>query len=160
MQENRHPSVVTMRMRSGQDRRRYNLPSHDEVAAIFVGDNEGGPPAPRQRDIVIYPRDQPLTSISTLSANLDPMIYPLFLPQPCANFMFIALLLGLASTQYCMERSYFNSILLMPIHRWKDKDWTLYAITSSLYVSNSTRDWLTMWSNVLLEKILSFHLLS
>ncbi|XP_057302694.1 uncharacterized protein LOC130636863 [Hydractinia symbiolongicarpus] len=47
--KNRQPSVVSMVMREGNDRRRYNAPLHQEVAAIFVG-NDGAPPA--ARDIV------------------------------------------------------------------------------------------------------------
>ena len=55
--ENCQPSEVRMYMRTGRNRRRYNVPTHDEVAAIFVGDN-GAPPA--QRDIVFYPGNHPL----------------------------------------------------------------------------------------------------
>ena len=40
--ENRQPSEVAMHMCVGGDRRRYNLPTFDEVAAI-VG-NDGAPP--------------------------------------------------------------------------------------------------------------------
>ena len=50
--ENRPASVVSMIMREGPDRRRYNAPLHEEVAAIFTG-NDGAPPTPR--DIVVYP---------------------------------------------------------------------------------------------------------
>ena len=59
--ENRQPSNVIMVMREGEDRRRYNAPLHEEVAAIFVG-NDGAPP--HARDIIVYPRNQPLRSIS------------------------------------------------------------------------------------------------
>ncbi|XP_057290125.1 uncharacterized protein LOC130612787 [Hydractinia symbiolongicarpus] len=62
--ENRQPSVVSMVMREGNDRRRYNAPLHQEVAAIFV-DNDGAPPA--ARDIVVYPRNQPLRQIPHIS---------------------------------------------------------------------------------------------
>ncbi|XP_057294730.1 uncharacterized protein LOC130623277 [Hydractinia symbiolongicarpus] len=76
--ENRVPSEVRMCMRVGSDRRRYNLPHHDEVAAIFVG-QDGAPPG--NRDIITYPRGGNLQNISTLSANLEPMVYPLFFPR-------------------------------------------------------------------------------
>lgn len=69
--------IVKMRMRTGPDHRRYNLPSHEEVAVIFVGEEEGLP-EPQLRDIVVYPRDRPVKTISTLSANLYSMMYPLF----------------------------------------------------------------------------------
>ena len=52
-QEGRPVSQVTMHMHTGADRRRYNLPNHEEVAAVFVG-QDGAPPAPK--DVVIYPR--------------------------------------------------------------------------------------------------------
>ncbi|XP_057310674.1 uncharacterized protein LOC130648635 [Hydractinia symbiolongicarpus] len=51
--QNRAPSEVRMYMRVGNDRKRYNLPHHDEVAAVFVG-QDGAPPG--NRDVVIYPR--------------------------------------------------------------------------------------------------------
>ncbi|XP_057310670.1 uncharacterized protein LOC130648632 [Hydractinia symbiolongicarpus] len=76
--ENRVPSEVRMCMRVGSDRRRYNLPHYDEVAAVFVG-QDGAPPG--NRDIVTYPRGGNLRNISTLSANLEPMVYPLFFPR-------------------------------------------------------------------------------
>ena len=68
--ENRPASNVTMTMREGNDPRRYNAPLNEEVAAIFVG-NDGEPPA--SRDIVVYPRNQPLRNISYLSSNIDAM---------------------------------------------------------------------------------------
>ena len=67
----------------GQDRRRYNLPSHNEVAVVFVGE-DGAPHA--SREVVIYPRGQPLKTISSMSANLDPMVYPLFFPRGDAGW--------------------------------------------------------------------------
>ena len=52
---------ITMQFRVGKDRRRYNTPHHDEVAVVFVG-KDGAPPM--ERDIIVYPRDQPLQHIS------------------------------------------------------------------------------------------------
>ena len=76
--ENRPPHQVPMFMHRGQDRRRYNEPHFNEVAAVFVGE-DGAPPA--QRDVIVYPRDQPLQQISSMSANLDPMCYPVLFPR-------------------------------------------------------------------------------
>nr|XP_047138530.1 uncharacterized protein LOC124814662 [Hydra vulgaris] len=81
--EGRPTSVVRMSLLEGHDRRRYNLPSHEEVAIVFVGD-DGAPPA--SREIVIYPRDQPLRTISSMSANLDPLVYPIFFPRGDAGW--------------------------------------------------------------------------
>ena len=77
---NRPASKVYMTMKTGSDRRRYNMPHFEEVAAVFVG-VDGEPPA--HRDIVVYSRaeDAGLRNISTLSANLDPLMYPIFFPR-------------------------------------------------------------------------------
>ncbi|KAF2363180.1 hypothetical protein FHG87_006062 [Trinorchestia longiramus] len=50
--ENMPPRQVTMQFISGPDRRRYNNPTGNEVAAVFVGD-DGAPSM--YRDIVVYP---------------------------------------------------------------------------------------------------------
>ena len=70
--------LVKMSLLEGQDRRRYNLPSHNEVAVVFIGE-DGAPPA--SREILVYPRGHPLKTISSMSANLDPMVYPLLFPM-------------------------------------------------------------------------------
>ena len=69
---------IKMIFKRGNDQRRYNKPHHDEVAAVFVGD-EGAPPC--QRDITVYPKDTPCQIISYMSANCDPMCYPLIFPR-------------------------------------------------------------------------------
>ena len=79
--EDRSVSVVKMSLFEGQDRRRYNLPSYNEV--VFVGE-DGAPPA--SREVVIYPRGHPLKTLSSMSANLDPMVYPLFFPRGDAGW--------------------------------------------------------------------------
>ena len=66
-----------MSLLKGHNRRRYNLPSYEEVTVVFVGDDDA-PPA--TREIVVYPRGQPLKTISSMSANLDPLVYPIFSP--------------------------------------------------------------------------------
>ncbi|CAK9295760.1 unnamed protein product [Gordionus sp. m RMFG-2023] len=62
------------------DRRRYNLPSMDDVAMIF--NNEDGEP-PFKRDIKVYPKsnDNDLIILNVLSPNLDPMVYPILFPH-------------------------------------------------------------------------------
>nr|XP_047140914.1 uncharacterized protein LOC100203419 [Hydra vulgaris] len=81
--EGRSVSVVNMSLLEEQDRGRYNLPSHSEVAVVFVGE-DGAPPA--SREVVIYPRGHPLKTISSMSANLDPMVNPLFFPRDDAGW--------------------------------------------------------------------------
>ena len=55
--EGRLVFVVKISLLEGQDRRCYNLPSHNEVAVVFVGE-DGAPPA--SKEVVIYPRGHPL----------------------------------------------------------------------------------------------------
>ena len=55
----RIPSIQ-LHYRTGNDRRRYNVPHHDEVAMIFVGD-DGAPPI--HSDVVVYSRDHSLQQI-------------------------------------------------------------------------------------------------
>ncbi|XP_065640451.1 uncharacterized protein LOC136073037 [Hydra vulgaris] len=81
--EGRPTSIVKMSLLEGGDRRRYNLPSHEEVAIVFVGDDGAPPPS---REVVIYPRGQALKTISSMSANQDPMIYPIFFPRGDAGW--------------------------------------------------------------------------
>ncbi|XP_065322969.1 uncharacterized protein LOC135930111 [Gordionus sp. m RMFG-2023] len=76
--ENRPISKVNMIFRRDRanDRRRFNIPTIDEVAMIF--NNDDGEP-PFQRDVKVYPRndDSNLVILNILSPNLDPMVYPL-----------------------------------------------------------------------------------
>ena len=72
--EGRSHIVLKMSLLDGHNRRRYNVPSLEEVAVVFVGD-DGAPPA--TREVVIYPRGQHLRSISSMSATLDPEVYPI-----------------------------------------------------------------------------------
>ena len=81
--ERRSVSVVKMSLLEGQDRRRYNLPSHNEVVVVFVGE-DGAPLA--SREVVIYPRGHPLKTISSMFANLVHMVYPLFFPRGDAGW--------------------------------------------------------------------------
>ncbi|KAK7089794.1 hypothetical protein V1264_024238 [Littorina saxatilis] len=76
--DNRTPSSVTMHILRGPDQKRYNNPQQDELAVIFSS-HDGAPP--QERDIVVYPRNELPKSISYMSANIDPMVYPLFFPH-------------------------------------------------------------------------------
>ena len=75
-QQNPHKDVK-MWMKKVTDNKRHNLPSHDEVAAIFVGEDG----APTNPDFAVYPRGRPLQRIYCTSPNLDPMVYPLLFPR-------------------------------------------------------------------------------
>ncbi|XP_066910716.1 uncharacterized protein [Clytia hemisphaerica] len=99
--ENRPVSRITMVMREGHDQRRGNVPLHEEVAAIFTGE-DGAPPA--GKNIVVYPRNHHLQSIPSTSSVVDPYIYPLLfprgdlgwdmnmphgLPEPCTSYNYL-----------------------------------------------------------------------
>ena len=73
-----HDVNIVFKRDRNDDRRRYNLPSGDEVAMIFK--NSIGEP-PFERDFRVYPfPNQPLINLNILSPNLDPMTYPVFFP--------------------------------------------------------------------------------
>ena len=78
-ENNTVPRTVTMNIMRGSDPRRYNNPTRtDEVAAIFISP-DGVPP--HDRDIVVHPKNQAPCNISWRSANIDPMVYPVFFPR-------------------------------------------------------------------------------
>ncbi|CAF1394809.1 unnamed protein product [Rotaria sordida] len=60
------------------DRRLYNLPTANEVAAVFVGEDSE---VPTYRHIAIHPRGQSLQTIHIIDPNCDSMIYPLLFPR-------------------------------------------------------------------------------
>ena len=60
------------------DRRLYNLPTANEVAAVFQGEHSE---VPTYRHIAIHPRGQDLQTISILHPHCNPMIYPLLFPR-------------------------------------------------------------------------------
>ena len=57
---------------------RYNRPTVEEVAAVFVG-HDGAPPS--HKDIVVYPRGQEKHRVSELHSCVDPMSYVLLFPR-------------------------------------------------------------------------------
>ncbi|GBN76709.1 hypothetical protein AVEN_209575-1 [Araneus ventricosus] len=76
--------VVNMVFRRDRhsDQRRYNAPTTNEIAMVFV--NSDVEP-PFERDIRVYPLnpenpEQPFININILSPNLDPMAYPILFP--------------------------------------------------------------------------------
>ena len=71
------PVRMIIAQRPFQDRC-YDNPTATEIAAVYVGD-EGAPPDPANRDIVIYhTANNNTTKIKATSPNADPMTYPLF----------------------------------------------------------------------------------
>ncbi|CAF5162094.1 unnamed protein product, partial [Rotaria sp. Silwood1] len=60
------------------NRRPYNLPTANEVAAIFVGEDTE---VPTYRHIAIHPRGQDLKTIPILHPHCYPMTYPLLFPR-------------------------------------------------------------------------------
>ena len=64
---------------ANSDMRRYNHPSKEEVAAVFVAE-DGAPPA--YRDLVMWPRDesQPVHRMDDSNEHVDPCTYALLFP--------------------------------------------------------------------------------
>ncbi|CAF1033632.1 unnamed protein product [Rotaria sordida] len=60
------------------DRRLYNVPTANEVAAVFVGEDSE---IPTYRHIAIHPRGHNLQTISILHPHCDPMTYFLLFPH-------------------------------------------------------------------------------
>ena len=76
--ENVRPRKISMQFKCGPDARRFNTPTNNEIAAIFVGE-DGAPPI--HRDVIVYPTAEQKHRISYLSSHLDSMIYPLLFPN-------------------------------------------------------------------------------
>ena len=74
--ENRAVTEIRMHMRSGPDRRRYNLPTTNEVAPIYVGDDESSP----LHDFSFFSNDGKVRAISITSPHCGPMTFPLLFP--------------------------------------------------------------------------------
>lgn len=81
---NQPPPQVSLVFRRDRrsDNRRYNNPTSNEIAMIFV--NEDGEP-PFERDIRIYPKNpensqHQYVQLNILSSNLDPMTYSILYP--------------------------------------------------------------------------------
>ncbi|XP_065684368.1 uncharacterized protein LOC136096730 [Hydra vulgaris] len=55
------------------------------VAKMSMFEGNGCAPPP-SREVVIYPRGQPLKTISSMSANLEPIVYPIFFPRGDAGW--------------------------------------------------------------------------
>ncbi|CAO4369137.1 unnamed protein product [Caenorhabditis nigoni] len=77
--ENRPERRVTMtfQIRSQDDQRRYQNPTADEVAVVYVGDDED---IPGKRGFTIHQHSGRLTSLHIIDPNCDPMSYPLLFP--------------------------------------------------------------------------------
>ncbi|GBN43321.1 hypothetical protein AVEN_249303-1 [Araneus ventricosus] len=74
--------IVSMFFRRDRhsDQRKYNAPTANEIAMVFIN-SEGEPPF--ERNIRVYPLNpvnpqQPFININILSPNLDPMAYNIF----------------------------------------------------------------------------------
>ncbi|VDO21630.1 unnamed protein product [Heligmosomoides polygyrus] len=60
------------------DHRRYNIATANEVAVVYVGNDEE---IPGERYVVVYERGQGLRTISYLDKLCDPLSYPLLFPR-------------------------------------------------------------------------------
>ncbi len=79
-QEDRPPMQVQMVFDTDRrlDRRRYNAPTANEIAAIMVGPSSG-PMQPHR--LVVHSRGDGLQTIRVIDPRCDPMCYPLLFPR-------------------------------------------------------------------------------
>ncbi|CAO4377605.1 unnamed protein product [Caenorhabditis nigoni] len=77
--ENRPERNVTMvfQIRSQDDQRRYQNSTANEVAVVYVGDDDE---IPGKRGTTVYKRGGGLRFMHIIDRNCDPMTYPLFFP--------------------------------------------------------------------------------
>ncbi|PIC42015.1 hypothetical protein B9Z55_009226 [Caenorhabditis nigoni] len=77
--ENRPERRVTMtfQIRSQDDQRRYQNPTADEVAVVYVGDDED---IPGKRGFTVHQHSGRLQPLHIIDPNCDPMSYPLLFP--------------------------------------------------------------------------------
>jgi len=73
-QQNVHMVIYSDR---SKDQRRYNLPTANDVAAVFRSD-DGCPEGPPQ--FVVYPKNGVPENLAAHCSGLDPMAYPLLFP--------------------------------------------------------------------------------
>ncbi|EGT35548.1 hypothetical protein CAEBREN_00452 [Caenorhabditis brenneri] len=71
--------TMTFRIRSQDDQNRYQNPTADEVAAVYVGDEEE---IPGERGFTIHQRGSPTPrAMNIIDRNVDPLTYPLLFPR-------------------------------------------------------------------------------
>jgi len=80
-QQNRSIKNITLQFQidASVDRRRYNSPTTNEVAAVFVGEN--GVPAANVALQVCHRNGGKLETIPMTNANCDPLSYPILFPR-------------------------------------------------------------------------------
>lgn len=59
------------------DPRRYNVPTSNEVAVVYVGEDGD---VPETRSLAVHPRGGKLTAIRDIDKICDPLTYPVFFP--------------------------------------------------------------------------------
>ncbi|VDK42808.1 unnamed protein product [Cylicostephanus goldi] len=62
----------------GFDRRRYNVPVTNEVAVVFVGEDND---VPATRSLAVHHKEKGLNPIQDIDGRCDPLTYPLFYPR-------------------------------------------------------------------------------
>ncbi|EFO97109.1 hypothetical protein CRE_30483 [Caenorhabditis remanei] len=69
---------MTFQIRSQDDQRRYQNPTADEIAVVYVGDEEE---IPGKRGLTVHQKSGQLQSLHVIDPNCDPMTYPLLFPK-------------------------------------------------------------------------------
>jgi hypothetical protein len=76
--ENRPDMRYIIKERVGDDRRRYNAPSSDEIAILMPGD---GSQETHFRDVILSAQGGNLQRINEMNPHYDPLHYPLLFPM-------------------------------------------------------------------------------
>lgn len=78
--EVRHPGCVRLifDISTTKDPRRYNLPQANEVAVVFVGEDDD---VPTTRSLAVHPRGGGLKTIRDIDRICDPLTYPVLFPN-------------------------------------------------------------------------------
>ncbi|VDP42082.1 unnamed protein product [Heligmosomoides polygyrus] len=77
-QQPRRSVHMVFRQLTTDDQRRYNIASSNEVAVVYVGDDEN---IPGERNLIVHERGGAVRTISYLSKLCDPLSYPLLFPR-------------------------------------------------------------------------------
>ncbi|WKX98137.1 hypothetical protein Q1695_013657 [Nippostrongylus brasiliensis] len=78
-EQRRMPSIrMIFDVRPELDRRRYNIPIANEVAVVYVGEDDD---VPATRSLAVHHRNSRMEHISDIDPRCDPLTYPLLFPR-------------------------------------------------------------------------------
>lgn len=140
---------LLFRLNPSYDRRTYNVPASNEVAAVFRTTADGEiPPA----DIIVQSKSGDYLRLSTLSPNLDPMTYPLFFPTGTRGWSpYLPLRREIQGRQFISRREYLSymmqvrrddngALIFNPLH-YGGKLFQEYCVVNYAHVESDRMAW-------------------